>query len=285
MSNLINFNFENHQVRTALKGNEPYFCLSDVTEILDIKNSRHVVTQLDEKGIEKIAIQTKGGVQEVTFINEPNLYRVIFRSNKAEARQFQDWVFNEVLPSIRQTGSYSTKLTEEQAYHIKSAVERKCKDDSIHYQTLWTALKHQFKVRKYELIEASDFDQAMAFIENFQPPKEIDHQPLNIHEFLNRQSNQIMDYVHGLEQAVFSLTGKYPQRPFNRDDIAKGVIGACLNHQTIELNFSESGLGFNLVDRTTLRIHDSNIAEHIKLGNVSTKYLDDIIQASVSRLA
>ena len=40
------------------------------------------------------------------FINEPNLYRCIFQSRKAEAEQFQDWVFNEILPSIRKSGGY-----------------------------------------------------------------------------------------------------------------------------------------------------------------------------------
>ncbi|HGJ5878179.1 MAG TPA: Bro-N domain-containing protein, partial [Arsenophonus nasoniae] len=44
--------------------------------------------------------------QLLVYVNEPNLYRVIFRSNKLEAKQFQDWVFNEVLPSIRKTGRY-----------------------------------------------------------------------------------------------------------------------------------------------------------------------------------
>lgn len=108
MSNLINFNFENHQVRTAIKdGNDPYFCLADVAEILDIQNNRQSRFNLDEKGVEKVAIQTKGGKQEATFINEPNLYRVIFRSNKAEAVKFQNWVFDEVLPSIRKTGTYT----------------------------------------------------------------------------------------------------------------------------------------------------------------------------------
>lgn len=110
-------------------------------------------------------------------------------------------------------------------------------------------------------------------------------QPFNIKDYLNQKSNQVMDYVHSLEHIVFNATGKYPQRPFKPDEIAKGIIGHCLNTQTIELNFSERGLGFNLVDRTMLRIHDSNIAEHIKNGNVSKKYLDEIIQASVARLA
>jgi len=52
-------------------------------------------------------IRSSGQQREVTFIDEPNLYRVIFRSNKKEAIQFQNWIFEEVLPSIRKTGSYS----------------------------------------------------------------------------------------------------------------------------------------------------------------------------------
>lgn len=51
-------------------------------------------------------------MQEVTFISEPNLYRVIFRSNKVEAVKFQNWVFDDVLPTIRKTGNYNTKPTE-----------------------------------------------------------------------------------------------------------------------------------------------------------------------------
>ena len=43
-----------------------------------------------------------GWCQEMRVITEPNLYRVIFRSNKEQAKQFQDWVFNEVLPTNRQ---------------------------------------------------------------------------------------------------------------------------------------------------------------------------------------
>lgn len=108
MSNLINFDFENHPVRVELKDGEPLFCLSDVANILSIQNSRDIVAkQLDVAGVHKMSITTKGGKQETTFINEPNLYRVIFRSNKKEAVKFQNWVFDEVLPSIRKTGSYT----------------------------------------------------------------------------------------------------------------------------------------------------------------------------------
>ena len=114
MNELIQtFNFGVSQVRTAIKDNgDVYFCLTDVATILEISNANPSRFSLDEAGVHKMYISYPSGSKQVTFINEPNLYRVIFRSNKAEARQFQDWVFNEVLPTIRKTGSYNTKPTE-----------------------------------------------------------------------------------------------------------------------------------------------------------------------------
>lgn len=102
------FQFESSfDVRVQLINNEPWFCLPDVCAVLDIQNSRDMVAkQLDGAGVDKIYISYASGKKQVTFVNEPNLYRVIFRSNKPEARVFQDWVFNDVLPSIRKTGQY-----------------------------------------------------------------------------------------------------------------------------------------------------------------------------------
>ena len=114
MNELIQtFNFGVNEVRTAIKDNgDVYFCLTDVADVLEISNANPSRFSLDEAGVHKMYISYPSGSKQVTFINEPNLYRVIFRSNKAEARQFQDWVFNEVLPTIRKTGSYNTKPTE-----------------------------------------------------------------------------------------------------------------------------------------------------------------------------
>lgn len=104
---LTHFYFQHSSVRVQVIDNEPWFCLKDVCDILDIKNPRDMLAkQLDRGGVEKIYTPTISAIQQITFINEPNLYRVIFRSNKPEARQFQDWVFNEVLPTIRKTGRY-----------------------------------------------------------------------------------------------------------------------------------------------------------------------------------
>lgn len=97
---------ESHDVRIQVIDGEPWFCLKDVCAILSVSVASPSRFQMDMDGVTKHVTPTDGGQQQLTFVNEPNLYRVIFRSNKPEARQFQDWVFNEVLPTIRKTGSY-----------------------------------------------------------------------------------------------------------------------------------------------------------------------------------
>lgn len=111
MNQVQYFNFNQSQVRVEMHNSEPLLCLTDVAEILEIKNTNSSRFNLNEKGVHKMYTPTRGGKQELTFISEPNLYRVIFRSNKAEAIKFQNWIFEEVIPTIRKTGSYQAKST------------------------------------------------------------------------------------------------------------------------------------------------------------------------------
>lgn len=106
------FNFNEHGVRIAFDVNgQPLFCLPDVGQALDIKNATASRFKLNPKGVHEMYTPTNGGTQKLTFINEENLYRIVFRSTKPEALNFQNWVFAEVLPSIRKTGSYSARQT------------------------------------------------------------------------------------------------------------------------------------------------------------------------------
>lgn len=106
MDNLQIFNYGEIPVRTVLLDGEPWWVLADVCRVLGIKNSRDVVNRLDpdEKGVGQI--DTPGGNQNMTIINESGLYKVILRSDKPEAREFSRWVTHEVLPAIRKTGHY-----------------------------------------------------------------------------------------------------------------------------------------------------------------------------------
>lgn len=97
--------FGQMRVQSNGKG-EALFCLADVCRVLDISNPRYVKKRLNQKGVGSIYTLTEGGRQNLTFIDEPNLYRCIFQSRKKEAEAFQDWVVEEVLPTIRKTGGY-----------------------------------------------------------------------------------------------------------------------------------------------------------------------------------
>lgn len=87
-------------------GGEPWFVLKDVCNILNINNASDVYNRLDddEKGVAQI--DTLGGRQKMSTVNESGLYHVILRSDKPEAAPFRKWVTSEVLPSIRKNGGY-----------------------------------------------------------------------------------------------------------------------------------------------------------------------------------
>ena len=98
------------QIRTAVINDEPYFMLADVCAVLDIKNTRDAKSRLSQKGVAIADTLTAGGVQQATFINESNLYKLSFTSRKPEAELFTDWVTTDVLPAIRKTGTYSMDI-------------------------------------------------------------------------------------------------------------------------------------------------------------------------------
>jgi len=100
------------EIRTFKKDGKILFSAADVCAKLDIQNTSQAVEDFDED--EKMTISTKyshngqrGGAQYLIVVTEPGLYKLIFRSRKPEAKKFQHWVFHEVLPTLRKTGSYT----------------------------------------------------------------------------------------------------------------------------------------------------------------------------------
>ena len=94
-------------MRTVIRDRQSWFVAADVCTVLQHRNPRQSVKRLRdyERGVHYV--DTPGGRQEVTVINESGLYALIFSSRKPEAEAFRFWVTSEVLPSIRRTGSYS----------------------------------------------------------------------------------------------------------------------------------------------------------------------------------
>lgn len=95
------------QVRTVEIDNEPWFVGKDVAEALGYKEAAKAVRErvdAEDKGVSKM--DTPGGKQEVTIINESGLYSLILSSKLPGAKEFKRWITHDVIPSIRKTGGY-----------------------------------------------------------------------------------------------------------------------------------------------------------------------------------
>ena len=108
MNGLQIFNSEEFgEIRTITKDNETYFVGKDVAKALGFTNPRDAIATHvfdEDKGVD--TIDTLGGKQSMTVINESGVYALVFGSRLESAKRFKHWVTSEVIPSIRKNGGY-----------------------------------------------------------------------------------------------------------------------------------------------------------------------------------
>lgn len=172
---LATYKFETIQVRTLGTAETPLFVAIDVATALGYAVPKTAVAKVvDAEDIVKAEItDSMGRTQTVNCVTESGLYALIFGSKLESAKRFKRWVTSEVLPTIRRTGRYEAPkpeyITVEHRWAIQKAVGRKARGQSVNYQTVYRALKDQFKVEKYTHILEADFDAAIDFIESLPP--------------------------------------------------------------------------------------------------------------------
>ncbi|MGK4341634.1 BRO-N domain-containing protein [Ectopseudomonas oleovorans] len=158
---VIPFKFEDREVRTLLVDDQPWFVAADVCESLAIVNTARALTRLDEdeKGIH--SMNTPGGAQNVSTLNESGLYSLILTSRKAEAKRFKKWVTAEVLPAIRKTGRYESPkpatLTPAQQRHIQNRVAELARSPGNSFANVYRSIKDQFQVGSYKDVPAERY--------------------------------------------------------------------------------------------------------------------------------
>ena len=125
--------FKNEQfgeVRTILDGEKILFCAADVAKALGYTNSNKAVND-HCRAITKRSTPISGKIQQINFIPEGDVYRLIIRSKLPAAERFEHWVFDEVIPMIRKTGCYMTE----------SLLERIQKEPAVIVELAQTLLK------------------------------------------------------------------------------------------------------------------------------------------------
>ncbi|MEG1644012.1 MAG: phage antirepressor KilAC domain-containing protein [Bacteroidales bacterium] len=101
-------------IRTLEINNKMWFGATDVATALGYSNPQEAIrNHCKSTGVREMRTPTKGGVQNVKFVNEGNVYRLVASSQLPKAEEFESWIFDEVLTSIRKHGGYIVAQPEE----------------------------------------------------------------------------------------------------------------------------------------------------------------------------
>ena len=140
---------------------EPWFVLLDVCRELEIGNTSDAASRLDEDEKDIGTIDTLRGTQKAIIINESGLYSLILTSRKEAAKRFKKWVTAEVLPSIRRTGTYSSRA--KIPAFIRRYNENWDRVDASHFSVLnelvvhlWGRLEHAGRIMADRALDGTE---------------------------------------------------------------------------------------------------------------------------------
>ncbi len=129
MNNIVPFNFENTELRVVTDDRGiAWFNANDVCAALELANPRAAIAKhADPDDVAKRdIIDSLGRSQLASFVNESGLYALIMGSTKDAAKRFKRWVTDEVLPSIRKTGSYTAQISTASPLRITVEAAKAC---------------------------------------------------------------------------------------------------------------------------------------------------------------
>ena len=218
------------EIRTVTEGDKIYFCGSDVAKALGYSNPRDALSRhCKSKGVVKHDTLTKGGMQELTYIDEGNVYRLIAHSKLPDAEKFESWVFDEVLPTIIKTGSYS--LTQKQdSYLIEDPIARAERwiEEQKEKRLLETKIEQDKPLVDFanQVADTSDLID-MAALSKLLKDEHIDIGRNRLFQWL-RDNNYLRDnnepYQRYVEQGVFQLREYTFETPYGSKTGCKNYV-------------------------------------------------------------
>lgn len=145
---LVPFHFNTAAVRVITDENgEPWFCAKDICNILGYGNdSAALAKHCREAGVTKRDLRSGGQDRSFTFINEGNVFRLIVRSKKPAAEQFESWLFEEVLPSIRKTGAYGVLPDAVRPGQVEALQLARLQDIALRSIPEWSKLSRYYEL-------------------------------------------------------------------------------------------------------------------------------------------
>lgn len=97
---------DKHPIRTVKIDGEPWLVVKDVMNVLGLTHPTNALRNCNPSTVQELRLPGQRGGRPNKLVNEAGFYKLVLRSNKPDAKPFQDWVAGTVLPTIRKTGSY-----------------------------------------------------------------------------------------------------------------------------------------------------------------------------------
>ena len=159
------FNTNDLHTEIVIKGtvNDPLFRASDIGVVLELSNIRMSIADFDESEKVVSTTDTLGGTQEVTFLTEKGVYKVLFRSRKPIAQKFQNWVC-DVIKEIRVTGIYNMqKEIDKKQEELEQTKDEMASLEDTKKKEYETKLEKE-KVLEREKILLKEYDTASSIV-------------------------------------------------------------------------------------------------------------------------
>jgi prophage antirepressor-like protein len=132
------FHFEKNTIRVIGTHENPKFVVKDVCDVLGLTNPTHALKNIPNKWKDDLTKSEDSSGRKINMltVTEPGLYKLIIRSNKPAAEKFQEWICEEVLPSIRKKGEYVLEEYKKKIEEQKQALEQKTREIEEQKQAL-----------------------------------------------------------------------------------------------------------------------------------------------------
>jgi prophage antirepressor-like protein len=209
------------EIRTMVtESGDPLFCAVDITKILGYRNGRKAISDnCKPKGVTTSDTLTDGGIQQLTYIDEGNLYRLILKSKKPEAEPFENWVCGEVLPSLRKTGGYIVAKPDDTPEIIMARALIVAQETIVRSQKELQITKEQLILQEKVITESAPkveyFEKVLTSIDSLnttQIAKELGMSAIRLNLILKEKGIQYK--ING----QWVLTAKYQNRGYTKTE-------------------------------------------------------------------
>ena len=258
-------------VRVIMKDGNPYFVGKDVALCLGYIDTVNALKQ-HCKGVVKCPILTNGGTQMMSVLPESDIYRLVFGSELPNAIEFQDWVCDEVLPSIRKNGYYSVAPVQNERTALVMGIIDAPDDVSkaLAVRNFETYVTAPLKAEIEELKPKSDYCDEVLTAENTFSASEVAGQ-LGI-----RSATALNKFLvnEGIIKAVYK----------RQYDKKTGGYKKVVSHYLLRAEYADKGLG-EVINVTSKSKHGSTYSNlQLRYTTKGVKFIYELIKEKASEL-